>query len=443
MLLSLTLTVDVPDDADIDQIEPLVVAAGRQAMAQTLDLACRMVEQATPVTCAHCAGTRGAWDGGDPRVLSTSFGRVVLTRRRWRCHGCQRRSRPADRLFGRLAGGTMTAALRAACVRVGSQESFAPAARTLWQVCGVRVSAEQVRRETLAAGAAAVTRQAEQTRRVLYPTAREWRAQVAAGVARTRRGQRPVAAAAPPARLLVELDGGWVPCREQAGGMEGKVAVLATGRRTDWNGRTALWPRRYVASFAAAEEFGEQVYAGAAQLGGSAAGEQVVVSAGAGWIKHVVRTHFPRALGILDWSHLARAVHKAIRAARPGGQRRAQRRVLHQVLGALAWTGQVDALEQALVGLRTPGEEVAALDSAIRYLRNQRDWLGNYQAWQARGYPIGSGAVERGVEVVINRRLAGRGRRWCRANADAVLALRVEDLNSDWDRAHAPSLYSA
>jgi hypothetical protein len=300
----------------------------------------------------------------------------------------------------------MTAALRAACIRVGSQESFAPAARTLRQLCGARVSAEQIRRVTLAAGAAAVTRQQEQTRRRLYPTAAEWRAEVAAGLERTRRGQRPRASTPPPARLLVELDGGWVPSREQAGGMEGKVAVLATGTRALGPGRERLWPRRYVASFGSAQTFGEQVYAVAARLGGTEAGEQVVVSDGAGWIKQVAQTHFPQALGILDWSHLARAVHKAIRAARPGAHRRAERRALHQTLGALACQGEIDALEQGLVALRTPGEEVAA-------------------------------------EVVINRRLAGRGRRWRRENADAILALRVEDLNSDWDRAHEPRLYSA
>jgi hypothetical protein len=225
--------------------------------------------------------------------------------------------------------------------------------------------------------------------------------------------------------------------------MEGKVAVLASGTRALSAARDCLWPRRYVASCGSAQAFGEQVYAVAARLGGSEATEQVVVSDGAGWIKQVARSHFPQALGILDWGHLARALHKAIRAARPGAPRRAQRRELHQTLGALAWQGEIDAREQELVALRTPGEEVAALESAIRYLASQREWLGNYKAWQEAGYPIGSGAVERGVEIVINRRLAGRWRRWRRANADAVLALRVEDLNTAWDRAHEPRLYSA
>lgn len=43
-----------------------------------------------------------------------------------------------------------------------------------------------------------------------------------------------------------------------------------------------------------------------------------------------------------------------------------------------------------------------------------------------------SGLVEREAELVINRRLKRRGMRWRRANADAIVALRVRPLNEDW-----------
>ena len=47
---------------------------------------------------------------------------------------------------------------------------------------------------------------------------------------------------------------------------------------------------------------------------------------------------------------------------------------------------------------------------------------------------MGSGAVEKAVDIVINRRLKGRrGMSWKRACADEVVALRVLTLNNDWD----------
>ena len=50
------------------------------------------------------------------------------------------------------------------------------------------------------------------------------------------------------------------------------------------------------------------------------------------------------------------------------------------------------------------------------------------------GYPVGSGSVEKAVDIVINRRVrCRRGMRWWRDNADSVVALRTLMLNDDWD----------
>jgi len=81
------------------------------------------------------------------------------------------------------------------------------------------------------------------------------------------------------------------------------------------------------------------------------------------------------------------------------------------------------------------GEVPPALADAIRYLETQHDWIGNYEQWQADGYPVGSGLVERAVAVVINLRMKKRGMRWKRANATSVVALRVQHINAEWDAA--------
>ncbi|MGZ3625463.1 MAG: hypothetical protein ACXWPG_19910 [Ktedonobacteraceae bacterium] len=45
--------------------------------------------------------------------------------------------------------------------------------------------------------------------------------------------------------------------------------------------------------------------------------------------------------------------------------------------------------------------------------------------------------MERAVAVVINMRMKKRGMRWKRANATAVVALRVQRINAEWDDAAA------
>ncbi len=109
------------------------------------------------------------------------------------------------------------------------------------------------------------------------------------------------------------------------------------------------------------------------------------------------------------------------------------------MLTLLLWQGQVEVALIHLQALR-PGiasEPIEALEDAITYLHNQRGWMGNYQQWQDAGYPVGSGLVERRVAVVINSRMKRRGMRWLRANATAVVALRVRMLNAQWDAASA------
>lgn len=243
-----------------------------------------------------------------------------------------------------------------------------------------------------------------------------------------------------------------MPSREQKGGMEGKVGVLATGWETinKKGDRKRLTKRKYVATFGTSEELGELAYAASVQLGGEDAQEQVVLGDGAEWIKSEADMHFPWSRRILDWPHVSRAIHKAVRAARPGPKHRQLRRELHQRLGEALWQGQVEEVLRELRALRiVPGPDeqsedvrVNALEEAISYLQSQWEagWLGNYAQWKEEGYPVGSGIsgmVEREVELVINRRMKKRGGRWCRCNADSVVALRVLVLNDEWEQANA------
>src|SRR5438034_6716606 len=103
-----------------------------------------------------------------------------------------------------------------------------------------------------------------------------------------------------------------------------------------------------------------------------------------------------------------------------------------QVLLPLLWQGKRQQALTHLHSLRlTSGEVPPPLEDAIRYLEPQHDWMDNYQRWQEQGYPVGSGLVERAV--VINVRMKKRGMRWKRANATAVVAIRVQQINAEWE----------
>jgi hypothetical protein len=100
---------------------------------------------------------------------------------------------------------------------------------------------------------------------------------------------------------------------------------------------------------------------------------------GAAWIKTQVAWHFPDAVRILDWPHLTRAVHRAIRAARPGATHRALRRTLHQQVPDALWQGDVDGAVARLGALRpaAPADPIERLEETIGYRDGQRAWIGN------------------------------------------------------------------
>ncbi len=430
MQITVSVTIELPANGTVDQIEPLVVEAGQQVMRAAMQAACREYERQVR-QCPHCQSEQLQSDGTDERRLRTSFGRVLLHLRRLACERCARRFRPADAFVACLGGLTVTARLRDACVLAGSSWPYATAALVLRGLCGAEISPEWVRQLTIAAGHNEADAQAARAARLVTPSAVDIRAERATHL--TTVAPPP---AAPPAQLLVGWDGGWVPSRDQPGGMEGKVGIVATEvAPVGQHGRHRLVQRRYVATFRDAEQVGLLTYAAAHALGGERALRQTVLGDGADWIKTQAALHFPEATTILDWPHLARAVHRAIRAARPGAAHKEVRRQAHRAVPALLWGGDVDGAVTALLAMLPADTPVpAAVAETITYLQEQRTWIGDYSAWQAAGEPIGSGMVEREVALVINRRMKRQGMRWRRANADAVVALRVHTLNATWSQ---------
>lgn len=432
MYVTVSLKIELDATARLTDMERQIQAAGREAMKDALKQAIRQSEDHQK-TCPACGSEQQHPRGTKRRVLLTSFGRVEVSLKRQRCQQCCQRFRPADACLAEVRGHNITPELRELAGLVGSSWPYETAAGVLKRLSGVQLSDERLRQLTNEQGSTLAKQQQAQAQQILsdaisLPQIRAQRAQ-----------QAPKARLEPPQWLQVGLDGGWLPSREQKGGMEGKMGGVASQvEPVGKHGRHRLSRRRYVATFGPAEEVGRLTYAAACELGATEATQQVVLGDGADWIKAQAQEHFPDAVKVLDWPHLWRKVQAAVRALQPGQRatRRAWRKVQYEVLLPLLWTGERLCALTHLHSLRpSTGEVPAALEDAIRYLETQQDWLGNYEQWQEQGYPVGSGLVERAVALVINLRMKKRGMRWKRANATAVVALRVQRMNADWESA--------
>ena len=82
----------------------------------------------------------------------------------------------------------------------------------------------------------------------------------------------------------------------------------------------------------------------------------------------------------------------------------------------------------------------AGKDDRDKTLRRCADYLQTHQArlryhlFRAMGWPIGSGVVEGACKHVVGLRFKRQSTRWTKAGARAVLHLRLDRLNSRWER---------
>lgn len=429
MYVTVSLKIELGATATLNQMESQIREAGREAMKEALKQAIKASEEQQK-SCPACGSEQLKSQGTKRRVLLTSFGKVEMPLKRLRCQQCNRRFRPAESCLAEVFGHNITEDLRELAALVGCSWPYETAAGVLNHLSGVQLSDERLRH---------LTNQQGRTQAKLHQHEAELVLQEAVNMQQIREQREHPSSGnlQPPEWLQIGLDGGWIPSREQKGGMEGKIGVVASqldpvGKQ----GRHRLTKRRYVATFGPAEDVGTLTYAAAWSLRATEANRQVVLGDGAAWIKTQAREHFPDAVKILDWPHLWRKMRDAVRSLQPGKRavRCAWRKEQYEILLPLFWEGKP---EQALAHLQTlqpsQGEAPSAFENALQYLRTQRDWMGDYSSWQEQGYPVGSGLVERAVAVVINTRMKKRGMRWKRANATAIVALRVQRINSDWE----------
>jgi hypothetical protein len=279
MYVTVSLKMEVDATASLSEMEQQIQAAGRVAMQAALKQAIQQREEYQQ-RCPACGSEQVRTQGTKRRVLVTSFGWVeVPLKRQWR-QSCGQRFRPADGCLAEVRGHTITPQLRELASLVGSSWPYQTAADILKRLSGVRLSDERLRQLTNEQGTRLAELQQTHAQQMLADA-------VNPTLIRRERTQTTRTLPAPqPEWLQVGLDGGWIPSREQPGGMEGKIGVVASSvEPVGKHGRHRLSHRRYVATFGSAEEVGRLTYAAACELGATEARQQVVLGDGAEWIK--------------------------------------------------------------------------------------------------------------------------------------------------------------
>jgi hypothetical protein len=314
---------------------------------------------------------------------------------------------PLDEELGLLAG-RYTPRLQEAMTRLGSKLPFREAVDELASGYHTAISEPTCRRTTHRSGRAAEALACEAVERL------------------EKEAPNPVVS---PSNLLVSADGSYIRLTD---GNWLEVKSVATGEfeRAEQSVKTtaiSYFTRSYeIRTF-------ERYALGELHRRGLGKAQTVVaVNDGAQWIQSFIDYHCPQAVRIIDFAHALGYVSDAGKAIWGEGSEAFKTwfsRMAHQLKHKPPQRTLAEL--QLLQPKAKSDEQAAALDRAIFYLQTRRQMI-DYPFFQRRGYPIGSGCVESGHKVVVQRRLKGAGMRWAPHHVDPMLALRDLVCNRRW-----------
>jgi hypothetical protein len=401
---------------------------GAEALGQWLSSAQPTPEAERP--CA-CGGTLH-YQRSRPATVLSVFGRVTYQRAYYAACACGRGCAPLDEEYG-LQPGQVSAGLAELLTLAGVELAFEHSRRWLKGFLLFDVSENTIRQETQAVGqdqAVQETRLREQSQDTTWlqahlrtgePIPARLYGSLDAAKVRIEPRKKADKQAATEAWRDVKV-GCWyeaepVPPSQQSGRQR---AVLERGQISQ-----RATHIRYYCDLVEAKTFGELMWATGCAAQADLTRELVFVCDGAAWIWHLITTHYPRAVQIVDWYHAADRLQRVAHAAFP--QAAPRDRWLEHTTTDL-WEGRVAAVILACADL---GAQCAEAQDAMTYFTHNRARM-RYDQYRAAGYLIGSGTVESSCKQIVTHRLKCSGAQWIVSGAVDTAKARAAWLSAEW-----------
>lgn len=237
--------------------------------------------------------------------------------------------------------------------------------------------------------------------------------------------------------LYIEMDGAALNTRHKNNDgstwRENKLGIVFSSDNIyRWKGKgdvehRALQKREYISYIGGAQEFKKHLFACALRNGYGKYRETVILSDGASWIAGMAEEMYPDAQHILDFFHLAENVHDFAKSRFRMDE--SKYRPWAEKMCSLLETGEWNLVLSKL----DPNEAYPNTVNLYHYIESNRNNI-NYPEYKRRGYFIGSGAIESGNKVVLQKRLKLAGMRWNPETAQYLVTLVSKEASGIWNR---------
>ena len=238
--------------------------------------------------------------------------------------------------------------------------------------------------------------------------------------------------------LYIECDGAALNTRHQneqgSSWRENKLGIVFSTQDIKYyrNARTGVRQHRierreYVAFIGGVEQFKKHLLNCALKNGYGRYAKVVVLSDGAAWITNMTGEIFGGAQHILDFFHLSENVYDFAKELFDLDEKKytpwAQR------ITEMLRQGKADEVLNELDAL--PRIKDRRCVDLAAYIRKHRAHI-DYPSYVAQGLFIGSGAIESGNKVVLQKRLKQAGMRWEAQTAQYLLTLKSKQESGLW-----------
>lgn len=196
------------------------------------------------------------------------------------------------------------------------------------------------------------------------------------------------------------------------------------------NDSAIITKKEYVTYMGGVTEFKKVLFDSAARAGYGRVKKVVVIGDGAHWIWNMCKELFPDAECILDFYHMTENVYSYAKELFPSNEKKYGK-----------WADTVIyyiKTEQFRNALKKIADSPLSDDSAGRtvnlegYIKNNMDRM-RYLEYKNKGYYVGSGMIESGNKIVVQKRMKQAGMRWGVEGAQYMAVLRAKHESNRWN----------
>jgi len=362
------------------------------------------------MSCPHCREDARFVNYRGKRV-TTLLGNIRLPRAYYHCPHCSQGCCPWDQTLRVLKRRTPGA--EEVLTLLGTSDSFVQVAdRTLYKATGLDLSESTIQRATEAAGKRLGEMLETKQLRLLAAQPWQWH--------KDRDGQTCAYVSVDATGVMMQGPGA-----AQADGRMAYVGMLFNPQPLEAADHAVCKPcdnRFYLAGHYGLPALGKQLRHQAEALGIRSARRWIALTDGGNGLEDWIDLHFPRSIKILDFRHAAEYLGTLAAAYSKGDAQAYLSRWCHVMKhegGEAIWSvlRQLDRRTMTATAKE-------AHRAVLRYFENNLHRM-KYPEYVAKGWQIGTGAVESACKTVVNQRLCLGGMRWVEDGSDAVCHLRA------------------